>query len=63
MAEPTITRIKLLGGATVYTEEHTGQVLSFLHGGSKVGYIMGYEDEAKTVKIAIAVHDIAYVYI
>lgn len=57
-----MTRIKLLGGAIVYTEERTSQVLSFLHGGSKVGYVMGYEDEAKTVRIAIAIHDIAYVY-
>ncbi len=57
-----LTRIKLLGGAVVHTEESASLVVSFLSGGSKVGYVMGYEDAERTVRIAIAIHDIAYVY-
>lgn len=57
-----MTRIKLLGGTIVFTKETVGTIRSFLQGGSKVGTIDGYEDEAGTIEILIAVHDIAYVY-
>lgn len=56
-----VTKLHLLTG-DVYTELSVAEVRQYLQGGSKAGTIDGYQDEAKTIPILIAVHAIEYIF-
>ncbi|MNW28683.1 hypothetical protein D3C74_55140 [compost metagenome] len=56
-----MTKLRILTGY-VYTNLSPGEVRTYLQGGSKTGTIDGFEDEAGTIPIIIAVHAIEYIY-
>lgn len=56
-----MTKLQLFNG-TVYTNLTVAEVRQYLQGGSKGGTIKGFQDQAGTIPILIAVHAIEYIF-